>query len=326
MRRREFIAGLGGAVTWPVVARGQQHQDAPLIGFLSSRSPEDSAPHLAGFLRGLKAFGFVDGQTAVVEYRWAMGHYDQLPNLASQLVALRPAVIAAPGGTLSARAAKAATQSIPVLFVTSDVEREGLVASLNRPGGNVTGVDFMTGVLGGKRLELLTQLASTTGTVGLLINPKGSNPDAEIKDVELAALKHGLHLVVERVSTDVECDRSFATLVENGVAGLVVENDPFFDSRRDRLIALTSQHSIPAIYHIREFPAAGGLMSYGASLVEAYYQMGIQTGRVLKGASVADLPVMRPAKFELVINLRTAAALGLTIPPTLFALADEVIE
>ena len=326
MRRREFIAGLGGAVTWPVVARGQQHQDAPLIGFLSSRSPEDSAPHLAGFLRGLKAFGFVDGQTAVVEYRWAMGHYDQLPNLASQLVALRPAVIAAPGGTPSARAAKAATQSIPILFVTSDVEREGLVESLNRPGGNATGVDFMTGVLGGKRFELLTQLAPTTGTVALLINPKGSNPEPEIKDVELAARKHGLHLVVEGASTDVECDRSFATLVENGVAGLVVENDPFFDSRRDRLIALTSQHSIPAIYHIREFPAAGGLMSYGASLVEAYYQMGIQTGRVLKGASVADLPVMRPAKFELVINLKTAAALGLTIPPTLFALADEVIE
>jgi putative ABC transport system substrate-binding protein len=173
---------------------------------------------------------------------------------------------------------------------------------------------------------LLTQLAPTTGTVALLINPKGSNPDPEIKDVELAARKHGLHLVVERASTDVECDRSFATLVENGVAGLVVENDPFFDSRRDRLIALASQHSIPAIYHIREFPAAGGLMSYGASLVEAYYQMGIQTGRVLKGASVADLPVMRPAKFELVINLKTAAALGLTIPPTLFALADEVIE
>jgi putative tryptophan/tyrosine transport system substrate-binding protein len=303
MRRREFIAALGGAAAWPVVARAQ-HQDGPLIGFLSSRSPEESAPHVAGFLRGLKAFGYVDGQSAVIEYRWAMGHYDRLPDLASQLVALRPAVIAAPGGTPSARAAKSATETIPILFVTSDVEREGLVASLNRPGGNATGIDFMTGVLGGKRLELLMQLAPTTGTVALLTNPKGSNPDAEIKDVELVARKQGLHLVVEGASSDAECDRSFATLVERRVAGLVVENDPFFDSRRDHLIALASQHAIPAIYHIREFPVAGGLMSYGASLVEAYYQMGIQTGRVLKGANVADLPVVRPTKFELVINLK----------------------
>jgi putative ABC transport system substrate-binding protein len=325
MRRREFIAALGGAATWPLAARGQQPA-MPVIGFLSSRSPEESAPHLTGFLRGLKAFGYVDGQTATIAYRWAMGHYDRLPELAGELASLHPAVIAAPGGTPSARAAKSAANAIPVVFVTSDAVRDGLVASLNRPGGNITGVDIMSGALAGKRLELVTQLIPAAGVVALLTNPKGAGTDSQIKDAELAAQTLGRRLVVVEASTDAELDTSFATLVAIGAAALVVENDPFFDSRRDRLIALAGRHAIPTIYHIREFPTAGGLMSYGASLVDAYYQMGIEAGRILKGASIADLPVVRPTQFELVINLATAKTLSLAGPPTLFAIADEVIE
>ena len=322
MQRRAFIAAFGGAATWPLVARAQQPA-MPVIGFLSSRSPEESAPHLTGFLRGLKAFGYVDGQTATIAYRWAMGHYDRLPELAGELASLHPAVIAAPGGTPSARAAKSAANAIPVVFVTSDAVRDGLVASLNRPGGNITGVDIMSGALAGKRLELVTQLIPAAGVVALLTNPKGAGTDSQIKDAELAAQTLGRRLVVVEASTDAELDTSFTTLVASGAAALVVENDPFFDSRR---IALAGRHAIPAIYHIREFPTAGGLMSYGASLVDAYYQMGIEAGRILKGASIADLPVVRPTQFELVINLATAKTLGLAVPPKLFAIADEVIE
>ncbi len=324
--RRAFIAALGGAVAaWPLAAQAQR-STVPLIGFLSSRSPEESAPHLAGFLRGLKAFGYIDGQSATIEYRWAKGHYERLPELASELVAMHPTVIAAPGGTPSARAAKAATSTIPVLFVTSDVERDGLVTSLNRPNGNASGVDLMTGVLGGKRLELLAQVAPAIGGFAVLVNPKGADPQTHINDVELAARTLNRELLVVSASSDDECDQAFSKLAAARIAGVVVENDPFFDSRRDHLISLASRQSIPAIYHIREFPTAGGLMSYGPSLVEAYYQMGIQTGRVLKGANVADLPVIRPTQFELVINVGTAKALNLTVPPNVFAVANELVE
>jgi putative ABC transport system substrate-binding protein len=325
MRRREFIRLAGGVAAWPIAAYAQQ-QSMPLIGFVSSRAPEESKPHLAGFLRGLEAFGYVDGKTATIEYRWAQGQYDRLPKLAAELVDRHPAVIAAAGGAPSARAAKLATTSIPILFVTSDSVREGLVASLNRPGGNVTGVDLMSGELSGKRLELLAQLVAAGRAIAFLANPSGAQSTSKVDEVERAAQALGRALVVVNASTDAELDSGFSRLATSGAAGLVVENDPYFDSRREHLIELTAQRSIPAIYHIREFPVAGGLMSYGASLVEAYYQMGVQVGRILKGASIADLPVIRPTKFELALNLKTAKALGLVIPPNLLAIADEVID
>jgi putative tryptophan/tyrosine transport system substrate-binding protein len=325
MRRREFIAMLGGAAAaLPLAARAQR--SAPLIGFLSSRSPEDSKPHLAGFLRGLEAFGYIDGKTATIEYRWAKGEYDQLPKLASELTNLHPTIIAAPGGMPSARAAKLATNTIPIFFVTSDSVQEGLVASLNQPGGNITGVDIMSGELTGKRLELLARLVSPGRTVAFLTNPSGQRSSSRTKDFEGAARSLDRTFIVADASNDAELDSIFSKLAENRIGGVVVENDPFFDSRREHLIGLTAQRSIPAIYHIREFPVAGGLMSYGASLVDAYYQMGIQAGRFLKGANLADLPVVRPTKFELTLNPTTAKALGLNIPPSFLAIADEVIE
>jgi ABC-type uncharacterized transport system substrate-binding protein len=324
MRRREFIA-LFGAAALPVSARAQA-AETPLIGFLSSRSPEDSKPHLAGFLRGLEAFGYVDGKTAKIEYRWAKGQYDQLPKLASELISQHPTIVAAPGGTPSARAAKLATSTIPIFFVTSDSVQEGLVASLNQPGGNITGVDIMSGELTGKRLELIARLIVPAGTIAFLTNPRGQQGSSRAKDFEAAARSLSRTFIVVGASNDADLDSIFSKLAENKVAGVVVENDPFFDSRREDLIRLTAERSIPAIYHIREFPAGGGLMSYGASLVDAYYQMGIQAGRYLKGANIADLPVIRPTKFELTLNLSTAKALRLDIPPSFLAIADEVIE
>jgi ABC-type uncharacterized transport system substrate-binding protein len=324
MRRRDFLGLFGGALAWPGVVRAQQ-QGLPLVAFLSSRSPEDSKPHAAGFLRGLEAFGYVDGKTVKIEYRWAMGQYGRLPELAKELVDLHPAIIAAPGGAPSARAAKSATSSIPVFFVTADSVAEGLVGSLNRPGGNITGVDIMSGELTGKRLELLAQMVPA-GDIAFLANPTGVQSGSKVKDIERAAQARGRGIIVVSASTDTELDAGLSTLAKKRVAGLVVENDPYFDSRREHLIKVTAQRSLPAIYHIREFPLAGGLMSYGANLVDAYYQMGIQVGRVLKGAKVADLPIIRPTKFELTLNLKTAKTLGLTIPPTLLAIADEVVD
>ena len=327
MRRRKFITLLGGAtLAWPLGARAQQPA-VPLIGFLSSRSPEESAGHAAACLQGLKAFGYVDGQTATVEYRWARGEYDRLPTLANELAGLHPAVMIAGGGIPSARAAKAATSSIPVIFIGGDAVGAGLVASLNRPAGNVTGVSIMSGELGGKRLELLAQLVPHADAVALLTNPQDQgDADSQTKDVQVAARTLGRRLVVVGASTEPELERSFSALVESGASALVVQNDPFFDSRRDQLLALAAQHSIPAIYHIREFPAGGGLMSYGPSLADAYHQAGVMAGRILKGASVGDLPVVQPTRFELVLNLKTAGALGLTVPPSLLAQAGEVIE
>ena len=328
MKRREFIGLLGGtAAAWPLAARAQQPA-IPLIGFLSSRSPDDSKPHLAGFLRGLEAFGYVDGKSARIEYRWARGQYELLPKLAAELAALHPAVIAAPGGAPSGLAAKAATSTIPVFFVVADAVSEGLVTSLSRPGGNATGVDIMSAELTGKRLGLLAQLIPDGGAIAFLMHQGRSRiqSDAELADAERAAQALGRKLIVMRAGNDSELDEVFSTRLKGQVVGLVVENDAYFDSRREYIIARTAEFSIPAIYHIREFPIGGGLMSYGANLVDAYNQMGIQVGRVLKGANVADLPVIRPTKFELTLNLMTAKALGLTISPNLLAIADEVIE
>lgn len=324
MRRRNFLALIGGIAAWPIRAHGQQA--LPLVGFLSSRSPEDSRPHLAGFLRGLAAFGHSDGKTVAIEYRWAMGQYDRLPALAKELAALRPVAIAAAGGTPSARAAKVATNSIPTFFVTADAVNEGLVASLNRPGGNLTGVDIMSGELTGKRLELLAQLVADSKPLAFLVNRNSTFRGAKINDAERAAQSLGRTMVVEQVGDDAELDRTLTHLAEQKVAGLVVENDPYFDFKREHIIELTSRLAIPAIYHIRDFPLGGGLMSYGANLADAYYQMGVQVGRVLKGANIADLPVIRPTKFELTLNLKTAKALGLNVPANLLAIADEVID
>jgi putative tryptophan/tyrosine transport system substrate-binding protein len=325
MRRREFVGLIGGAALWPAVARAQR-QSGPVIGYLSSRSPDDSKPHLAGFLRGLEAFGYVDAKNVTIEYRWANGQYDRLPKMASELTDLRPAVIAAAGGAPSARAAKLATNAIPVVFVTSDSMQEGLVSSLNRPEANVTGVDLMSGEITGKRLELLAQIVPPRSTIAFLANPSGLQSGPRTKEAERAAgaLAHALFVI--GATSDAELDSSFAKLSKDKIGGLVVENDPFFDSRRERLIALAAQNAMPAIYHIREFPLGGGLMSYGANLADVYYQMGVQVGRVLKGASIADLPVVRPTKFDLTLNLKTAKALSLAVPPTLLALADEVID
>jgi putative ABC transport system substrate-binding protein len=326
MRRREFIAVIGGAATtWPVVPRAQQAA-TPLIGFLSSRSPEDSKPHLAGFLRGLEAFGYTDGKTVKIEYRWANGQYDVLRKLAGELVVQQPNIIATGGGAPSARAAKSVTASIPITFVAGDSVSEGIVASLNQPGANITGVDLMSGELTGKRLGLLSQLLPAGGVIAFLTNTKGVQSSLRVDDFKLAAAGIAREPLVVSASTDEEIEAAFVQLVQARIAGLVVENDPFFDSQRKRLIRLTAQHSIPAIYHIREFPIDGGLMSYGASLVDAYNQMGVLVGRILKGANIDDLPVIRPTKFELVLNLGAAKRLGLTFPPTLLAIADEITE
>jgi len=242
------------------------------------------------------------------------------------LVALNPAIIVAAGGAPSARAAKSVTTSIPITFVTSDSVSEGVVVSLNQPGANITGVDLMSGELTGKRLGLLSQLLPAGGVIGFLTNTKGVQSSLRSEDFKLAAAGMGRDPVMAGASTDAEIDVAFSLLVQKRAVGLVVENDPFFDSQRNRLIQLTAQHSIPAIYHIREFPVAGGLMSYGANLVDAYNQMGVQAGRIVKGANIADLPVIRPTKFELALNLSTAKKLSLTIPPTVLAIADELVD
>ena len=322
MKRREFLGLVASGIAWPAVGRAQQ-QTVPLIGFLSSRSPEDSKPHLAGFLRGLEALGYIDGKTATIEYRWA---YNRLRKLAAELVALNPAVIAAAGGAPSARAAKSVTPSIPITFVAGDSVSEGVVASLSQPGGNITGVDLMSGELTGKRLGLLSQLLPVGGVIAFLTNTKGVQSSLRAEDFRLAAAGIGREPLIVGASTETEIADVFSSLTQKRVAGLVVENDPFFDSQRERLIQLTAQHSIPAIYHIREFPVGGGLMSYGANLADAYNQMGVQVGRILKGASITDLPVIRPTRFELALNLTTAKKLGLTIPPTVLAIVDELID
>jgi len=325
MKRRRFLAVVAGGVMWPVVGRAQQ-DSAPLIGFLSSRSPEESKPHLAGFLSGLAAFGYADGKAIKIEYRWANGRYDQLRKLAEELVSLNPVIIVAAGGAPSARAAKSVTRSIPITFVAGDSVSEGVVSSLNQPGANITGVDLMSGELTGKRLGLLSQLLPAGAVIGFLTNAKGVQSSLRSEDFKLAAAGMGREPIIVGASTDAEIDAAFSLLVQKRAAGLVVENDPFFDSQRARLIQLTAQNSLPAIYHIREFPVGGGLMSYGANLVDAYNQMGVQVGRILKGANIGDLPVIRPTKFELALNLGAAKKLGLAIPPTVLAVADELID
>jgi putative ABC transport system substrate-binding protein len=325
MNRREFIAGLGGAAAWPLLARGQQAA-MPVIGFLSTLSPSNMAANVMNeFQQGLKEAGFVEGQNVKIEYRWAEGHYDRLPDLAADLVRRQVAVIAATGGEPSPQVAKAATQTVPIVFMANgDPIAAGLVASLNRPGGNLTGVTIFGMMAAGKRLELLLQLMPKPGTIAYLMNP--NNPNREFDNVQAAANSLGQQILVLNADSGPEIDTAFTTIAHQGVAALIVASDPLFFDRREQLIALAARQAVPAIYYLRAFSQAGGLLSYGSSLTDMYRQVGIYTGRVLNGEKPADLPVMQSTKFELVINLETARALRLVVPPSLLARADEVIE
>ena len=326
MRRREFISLLGGgAVAWPLAARAQQ-PTTPVIGFLNTLSPNNLAQgSLDAFRQGLAVAGFVDGQNVSIEYRWAEGHYDRLPALAADLVRRQVSVIAATGGEPAPQVVKAATQTIPIVFMANgDPVASRLVASLNRPGGNATGITIFGTMAAGKRLELLRQLMPKAGIVAYLVNPR--NPNQEIDGVRTAAHTLGQQVLVLNASSDEELDFAFVAVAQQQVAALLVASDSFFFDRRERLVALVARQLIPAVYYLRAFPQAGGLASYGNSLTDLYRQAGIYMGRVLKGATPADLPVIQSTKFEFVINQNTAKALGLEIPPTLLALADEVIE
>ena len=324
IKRREFITLLGGAAAWPLAARAQQSAP-PVIGFLSSRSADDSARVVAAFRQGLAVTGYVEDRNVVIEFRWAEGQLDRLPALASELVHRPVAVIAALGE--SGYAAKAATTTIPIVLGSGgDPVELGLVTSLNRPGGNVTGATFLTAQLGAKRLGLLRDLVPGADVVALLINPNTAVGRVQTRDVQQAARALGQNLIVLSGGSDESIEASFVTLSQKRVAALLIGGDPFFDTRRDRLIALALQYRVPAIHQFREYALAGGLMSYGASITDMYHQVGLYVGRVLKGEKPADLPVMQVSKFETVINLKTAKALGIKISDNLLSLADEVIE
>jgi len=325
MKRREFITGLGVAAALPAISRAQQ--TAPTIGFLSTRSPDEAGIHTTAFRGGLEEMGYVEGKSVAIEYRWAQGDYSKLPAFAADLLS-RPLALMVAAGDPAALAAKAAAPSVPIVFlVGGDPVRERLVTSMNRPGA-ATGVNFFTGDLGGKRLELLCAMVPSAHVVGLLVNPRFGAEVAEQQRKALAAAANelGRELVVQEASTDTEIEAAFAAFAQAGAAGLIVQNDPFFDSRRKHIVALAAGNRLPGIFHIREYPADGGLMSYGASLSDTYRQLGVYAGKVLRGSKPDDLPVLRPTKFELVINTKTARALGLTVPQSMQIAADELIE
>jgi putative tryptophan/tyrosine transport system substrate-binding protein len=326
MNRRECILALGGAAAWPLEARAQQPA-MPVIGWISSRAADESAYLVAAFRQGLRETGYLESQNVTLDFRWGEGRYDLLPARATELVRLSVAVIVATGGDPAAQAAKAATATIPIVFVSgSDPVKVGLVPRLNRPGGNITGVHLLLLGMGAKRLGLLHELVPAANPIGVLANPNFVDAKTQLSDLEDAAKSLGLELLVLKASTELEIDAAFNDLSQRRIGAVLIGSDPFFTIRRDQLAALTARHAIPAMFDLREYAAAGGLMSYGASLTDGYRQGGIYTGRILKGEKPADLPILQPTKFDLVINLKTARALGLTIPPGLLAIADEVIE
>ena len=327
MKRREFIASAGAAaVGWPFASRAQQA--VPVIGFLSTESPGQFAHIVVAFRRGLNETGFVEHRNVGIEYRWAEGRYDQLPTLAAELASQRVAVIVATGGTVAGQAAKRATATIPIVVVIGDDPvRVGLVASVNRPGGNITGVMILSTLLAAKRLELLRDMLPKANVIGALINPTNStSASSQLKDLETAARTIGTELRIVNASNERDLDAGFATLAQQHVDALIVSTDPYYNSRREQIVGLAARHAIPATYAFREFADAGGLISYGTSCAHAYRQAGVYVGRILKGEKPAELPVLQPTTLELIINLKAAKALGLNVPPTLIARADEVIE
>ena len=325
MQRREFITLLGGAAVWPLAARAQQPA-MPIIGLLAAPAPTAVGHYMTAFHAGLKEMGYVEGRNTAVEYRWAGGQYERLPEMAADLVRRQAAVIVALAPS-AATAAKAATTAIPIVFVMgADPVKLGLVSSLNRPGGNVTGASFLSDALGLKRLELVRELAPHIGRVGVLINLSASGSELHRREVEQAARTLGFELVMLDVSSEREFEAAFATFAQQRAGALVVSPEALFTSHREYLVYLAARQAVPVIYHLREAVLAGGLMSYGASLRDAHRVAGVYTGRILSGAKVDDLPVQQSARFELVINVKTAKALGLDLSPTLLARADEVIE
>jgi putative tryptophan/tyrosine transport system substrate-binding protein len=326
MKRRTFMAGLAGAAAFPLAARAQQ-PGMPVVGLLSPQSPGAlTATRIAGFLQGLSELQYVVGQNVAIEYRWAEGHYDRLPALAEDLVRQQVTVIAAPTQD-AALAAKAATATIPIVFnVGGDPVGSGLVASMNRPGGNATGISMFTNQLEAKRLGLLREMLPGIKAVGLLMNPNKASAENQLREVQAAARSLGLQLHVGRASSDTDIDAAFASLVDAGAQALLTAADPFLASRIGKLVALAAKHSMPAMWEWPDFVEGGGLMSYGSSIVDNYRQVGVYTGKVLKGEKPAELPVMQPVKFELAINLKTARTLGIEVPATLIARADDVIE
>jgi putative tryptophan/tyrosine transport system substrate-binding protein len=325
MRRREFIAVISGAVTWPLVAHAQQPM--PVIGFLNAASPGPLRQQITAFLGGLKESGYVEGQNVAIEYRWAEGQYDRLPALVADLVKQRVSVIVSGGGAPAVLAAKAATTTIPIVFsLGADPIGLGLVASLNRPGGNITGAYQFTSGLEAKRLGLLHEMVPKATSVAVLINSNFADAENQLRDVQEAAARLGVQLVIVRANAESDFDPAFSTLVRERAGALLVCGSPFFNIRREQLVVLAARHAVPAIFEWRDFAAAGGLMSYGTSLADAYHQVGVYAGQILRGSKPGDLPVVQSTKFELVINLSTAKTLGIEVPPTLSARADEIIE
>jgi ABC-type uncharacterized transport system substrate-binding protein len=327
LKRREFITLFGGAAAaWPHAARAQQPA-MPTIGYLNARSRDDSPHLLEGFRRGLAENGYVQGKTVAIEHRWALGQYERLPMLAAELAGRPVDVLAATGGEASALAAKSATSTIPIVFsVGGDPVKMGLVASYNQPGGNATGINILTATLEAKRLGLLHEMLPQAAAIGVLLNPNNPASEIQSKEVEAAGRATGLHIQSFWAGTDGEIDAVFERMKQQGIAALAVTAGPFFDTRRDKIVALAASYAVPTMYQFSEYTIAGGLMSYGVALPDVYRQVGIYVSRILKGEKPSDLPVLQPTKFDLMINLRTAKALGLNIPPGMLAIADEVIE
>jgi ABC-type uncharacterized transport system substrate-binding protein len=327
MRRREFITLLGGAAAaWPLAVRAQQAA-MPVIGFMSGRSPEDSSYLVAAFRQGLSEGGFVEGRNVAIEFRWAGGEYERLPSLAAELVGRQVSILVAVGGDNSAAAAKHATSTIPIVFgMGGDPIRAGLVHSLNRPDGNATGFTLLTNQLEPKRVGLMHELLPSASLLGALLNPDFLPAADQLRDIENATRAVNVELYVANANNDTELNAAFGSLVRQRVGAVLVTANPYFDTRRDQIIALAAQNKLPAFYHFREFAAAGGLISYGPRITDGYQQAGIYVGRILKGSKPADLPVLQPTRFEFVINLKTANTLGLVVPNSMQLLADEVIE